>query len=84
MLSRFVRAQGAIRAYSLVYVLIIWSAVRFTIIRVKILVSLRWLMSAELAVLSVLLIALPLQREGACTLLEVVVSALENILLSFS
>ncbi len=83
MLSRFVHAQGAVCAYSLVYVLIIWSAVRFTLTRVKALLNLRWLLSAELAVLSVLLSASPFQKEGANTLLEVVVSALENVLRLF-
>ncbi len=53
--------------------LYIWSAVRFTLTRDRALVNLHWLL------LSVLLSASPFQKEGANTLLEVVVSALEKI-----
>ncbi len=59
--------------------LFLWSAVRFTLTRVRTLVNLHWLLSAELTVLSVLLSATPLQEEGASSLLEVVVFTLENI-----
>ncbi len=59
--------------------LFLWSAVRFTLTRVRTLVYVHWLLSAGFAVLSVLLRASSFQKEGANTLLEVVVSALENI-----